>query len=82
MANLAEIDRVAIWQKFMALGDFPSSLTKADIKAAIDAIDAFIETNATAFNNAFPAEFKAAATAAQKAVIVGYVALKRAGLNI
>lgn len=55
------------------------AITKADLRAAVDAIDTFLETNATAINNAFPAAAKAGLTTAQKARIVAYVALKRWG---
>lgn len=35
-----------------------SGLTKPDIAAAVNAIDDFLEANATAINNAFPAPLK------------------------
>lgn len=49
------------------------------IAAAIVAIDAFLDTNATAINNAFPVAFRTAASTPQKAYLVAWCCLKRAG---
>lgn len=57
----------------------PWPLTRADTQAAINGIDDYFDANAAAINQAFPAGARAALTVAQKAAIVGYVALKRAG---
>lgn len=56
-------------------------LTKADTQAAIDAIDDYFDTNATAINQALPVAARTGLTAGQKAMIVGYVALKRNGAS-
>ena len=82
MAALSDEERRRVWAQYMRLGvslgvmDF----SKAELRAAVDAIDNFLETNATAINNAFPAAFRTKATASQKAAVVGYVAMRRAGL--
>jgi hypothetical protein len=55
-------------------------LTKADTQAAIDAIDDFLDENATAINQAFPTAARTGLNAGQKAALVGYVALKRNGV--
>lgn len=55
------------------------SITKAELRAAVDAIDNFLETNQTAINNAFPAAAKTGLTTAQKARLLAYVVLKRWG---
>lgn len=52
---------------------------KVDLQEAIDGIDDYFTANATAINNAIPATARAALTTSQKAVLVGYVALRRAG---
>lgn len=67
---LAQIIRDAAWP----------ALTKPNVQAAIDAMDDFLETNSAAINNAFPSPFKATANASQKALIVAYVAMRRAGV--
>lgn len=64
----------------MELGASPGSVLKADVLAAISAIDDFLDSNATAVNNAFPTAFRNAASTPQKALVVAIVALKRAGL--
>lgn len=82
MAVLADSDRADIWTDIMRqLSSERQScaITKADLRAAVDAIDVFLESNATAINNAFPAAAKAGLTTGQKARIVAYVALKRWG---
>lgn len=53
-------------------------ITKADLRAAADAIDDFFDTNATAINNAFPQPARGALSAPMKAWIVSYVAARRA----
>lgn len=48
------------------------------LRAAVDALDAWIETNGTAVNAALPEPFKSEGTLAQKSVLFSAVALKRA----
>ena len=55
-------------------------LVKPDVKAAVDAMDDFLEANATAINNAFPQPFRGVASTAQKLTVIAYVAMRRAGL--
>lgn len=58
MAVLTDPQRAAIWSAFMAelSGERTSTngITKADIRAAIDALDSFMNTNASAINSAIP----------------------------
>lgn len=54
-------------------------LTKAELQAAIDATDDWIDTNASAFNLALPVAARNGLTAAQKARLFSAVALKRFG---
>jgi hypothetical protein len=51
-----------------------------DIKAAVDAADAWADANAAAFNTALPAGFRTAANTAQKTLLLCYVILRRAGI--
>lgn len=55
------------------------AFTKAELAAAVDATDAWIDANAAAFNAALPVAFRTNATAAQKTYLFCLVALKRAG---
>lgn len=52
-------------------------LTKADMKAAVDATDSWIDTNGASFNNALPTAAKNNLTMAQKTLMFCAVALYR-----
>jgi hypothetical protein len=55
------------------------AFTKADLAAAVNATDDWIEANQAAFNTALPTAFKNNATLAQKTLLFCYVAMRRAG---
>lgn len=55
------------------------TFTKAELRAAVDAIDTWLEANATTINQQFPAAFRTTATPAQKAAVLSYVAMTRFG---
>lgn len=80
MAALDTATRRAIWQRLMAEGHFPPALLKADLIAAVNAVDDWTEANAASYNTALPQPFRGAATPAEKALILAYVALRRAGV--
>jgi len=48
-----------------------------DLVAAVQAADAWATANAASFNTALPDPFKSTATAAQKAALLAFVALRR-----
>lgn len=80
MAVLSSVNRAIIWSEIMSLMSLehePVSITKADLRAAVDAIDQWAEDNATAFNSAIPQPARASLTAKQKARLLAYVVLKR-----
>jgi hypothetical protein len=52
-------------------------LTKAELRAAINDIDDFFNTNATTINNAIPVAARSALTTQQKALLLVYVISKR-----
>lgn len=54
-------------------------LSKADLDAAITAVDNWVETNATGYNLALPQAARSGLTAAQKAELLARVALARYG---
>jgi Tfp pilus assembly protein PilW len=80
MAVLPDVDRNRVYRYFMRQQLGNAGFTKDQLQAAVNAIDTFLEDNATAVNNAFPATFRTSATTAQKAAVVGFVAMRRAGL--
>lgn len=68
-----------------AMRDWPAAIgmpavTKADLKAAVDATDDWIEANQASVNTALPQPFRGTATTAQKTFLFCYVAMRRAGL--
>jgi hypothetical protein len=56
-----------------------AGVTKADLQAAVDATDTWIDSNQAAFNAALPATFRNNATLSQKTLLFCFVARRRAG---
>lgn len=79
MAVLTDDQRVAVWARWMRENAAACSITKADLRAAVDALDQFLEDNAAAINSAIPQPARGALTTEQKARLLAYVALKRWG---
>jgi hypothetical protein len=80
MAVLDETARASIWGAYMAdESGAHAALTKADIRAAVDALDVFFDTNATAINTAIPLPARTSLTLAQKSRLVRYVIQRRYG---
>lgn len=87
MALLDETNRVRVWAHYMrkVVGGIPG-VVKADVRAAVDATDAWIDSASaaaapsTGYNSALPQPFRSAATSDQKTVLFCYVAMRRAGL--
>lgn len=85
MAALPDLDRAAVWAQFMARmkpENRAGPMTKADFRAAINAVDAWWSDNAVAVNNVFPTAAKAALTNVEKIGVFAYVALKRYGKEV
>lgn len=77
----AELDRIARWfQRDRNLGS--AAFTKPELIAATAALDAFMNTNETAINNALPTAFRNKATTPQKAMLLVLVTLRRYGTTI
>lgn len=80
MAVMSDADRSAVWSEMMTdcsqrlegLG-----LLKTDLRAAVNAIDAFLNTNAAALNTAIPQPARSALTTAQKARLLMFVIQRR-----
>jgi len=80
MAVLSESDRAALWREAMenwSSSRTPITISKSDLRAAVDALDDFFNSNAAAINNALPAAAKAGLTTAQKAEVLMWVTQKR-----
>lgn len=80
MAVLDNTARAKLWRLFMEKGHCPGSVLKADLRAAVDALDNWVEANAATINAALPQPFRGAATPEQKAILLAYIALERAGV--
>lgn len=52
-------------------------ISKAEIRATVNAIDAWVDANATSFNNALPAGPRAVLTAKQKMFVFEYILRER-----
>lgn len=81
MAVLDEANRVAVWESHMRDPDLCAetfgTMSKTDLRAAVDALDDYLETNKTAINNALPAAAKAGMTTKQKAKLLMWVVRQR-----
>lgn len=80
MALLPDLDRNRIWRWFMRKNSEGCNFTKGDLRAAVDATDSWIDSNATSFNTALPAAFRTQASLTQKTLLFCYVAMRRAGI--
>ena len=81
MANLSDNDRAEVHGTIMRdqdlVGETYGSMTKADLRAAVDAIDAFLETNKATINSAIPQPARGQMTTRQKAKLLVWVVTKR-----
>ena len=80
MAVLSDSDRTATWAELMSEWSNAResvAITKADLRAAVDAIDAWLNGNATSANAAIPQPARGALTAAQKARLLMFVVRRR-----
>lgn len=82
MAVLPDIDRSAVHANWMRDADFPPTLLKVDLRAAVDAVDDWVDANAASYNTALPTAFRTSATAAQKAKLLMFVVSKRFNIGV
>ena len=80
MATLPDGDRAAAWANLMrrwsANGE-TIGVTKDDLRAAVNALDDYLDTNAAAINSALPIAARTNLTVAQKALLLQYVVARR-----
>lgn len=81
MATLPASDRQGVWRGLMrfwsALREPVSGVTKADLQAAVDATDNWIDSNAASYNAALPVAARTGLTLSQKTLLFCAVALMR-----
>jgi hypothetical protein len=80
MANMTSEQRAALWATYMQdISEAREScaITKAQLRAAVDALDAWLETNASTINAAIPQPARGSLTTAQKARLLSYVIKQR-----
>ena len=80
MAVLSDADRLELWaeyQRELSTVREPLALTKADLRAAVNALDDFLNTNAGTINSAIPQPARSALTTAQKARLLMFVIRQR-----
>ena len=81
MAVLPDADRVLVWGRWMRDNNITCSIVKTDLRAAVNAIDQWVDDNASAFNTAIPQPARSALTARQKAWLLNYVIERRFQLS-
>jgi hypothetical protein len=78
MAVLSDADRFDVWAEYMRENtEVLGALSKGDIRAFINAVDTFLNDNATALNNAIPQPARSVLTVSQKALGLTAVVRKR-----
>ena len=81
MAILGNADRVGVWAEFMddlsARRGTCGTLAKADLRAAVNAIDDWVDTNAVLFNATIPLPARTQLTVRQKAELLLLVIRRR-----
>ena len=82
MAVLPDNKRAQAWAQLMqdlSADGQEIAITKADLRAAVDALDTFLENTAATINAAIPQPARANLTTSQKARILAAVTLYRYG---
>jgi hypothetical protein len=80
MAILPDADRALVDQAFqsdLSSARTPCTLSKAELRAAINAIDQWADDNASEFNQAIPLPARTALTGKQKAELLFRVVRRR-----
>ncbi len=80
MSVLPDADRIKAWADLMRkFSDDRQSITitKTDLRAAVDALDSWIDANAATINAALPQPARGNLTTQQKAILLMYVITQR-----
>ena len=85
MAVLSNAERSDVWAEFMREESNDrnpiTGLTQAQLRAAFDAVDDWVEANASSLNTAIPQPARGALTTRQKAKLLAAVVAKRFGVT-
>lgn len=75
MAVMSSADRAECWTDHMRTFTPTEtiSISKVDLRVALDAVDQWVSDNAVSYNNALPAAAKANLTASQKSRLLTWV---------
>jgi hypothetical protein len=84
MTVLSESDRFKAWAEYMYAPELITvgPLLKTDLRAAVDALDDFLEANSAAINAAIPQPARGILTLKQKALLLMYVVARRFNVEI
>ena len=89
MAVLTNEDRQELWASFMQTAcarneniSAGGAMTKAELRAAVDAIDQWVSDNKASFNSSLPSPANSVLSADHKAELLVYVVKKRWGVGI
>lgn len=80
MAALSTEIRENVWRalnRTITANKTDCSITKADLLAAVNAADTWVDNNAASFNSALPVAFRTWASVGMKATLLAVVALAR-----
>jgi hypothetical protein len=80
MAEMADAERRLVWAEVMqdlSNSGQSTSLTKSELRAAVDAIDTWLNSNAVSLNAAMPQPARGALTTTQKARLLQFVVARR-----
>jgi hypothetical protein len=77
VAVLSDQDRAEVTQEFMAQAQGPHTITKADIRAAVNALDEWYNSNAASANAALPQPARGQMTTTDKAHLSNLIVNKR-----
>jgi hypothetical protein len=77
MAVLSDADRAEVAAEFTQLATGPHTIVKADIRAAVNGLDDWYNTNAPAANQALPQPARSAMSLTDKALLSNLIVSKR-----
>lgn len=83
MAVLPPAQRFAVWAEFMQSRESGTvdNLLKSDIRATVDALDAYLDASAATINAAIPLPARSRLSAKQKARLLALVISRRYGVE-